>query len=126
MIKKNNISKSILGKKVYLILGFHISLTLREVGRNWTRDCGGTVLTGLISMADSVRFLYNQNHLSRDGIIHSKLGPSTSIINQENALQTCQKANLMEFFLYWLSLFPSMSKFVSSWQKKEKTNQRTH
>lgn len=79
-------------------------------------------------MADSVRFLYNQDHLPRDGTTHSKLGPFTSIINQENVLQTCQQANLMEVFLYWLSLFPSMSKFVSSWQKnqKKKNNQHTH
>ena len=41
-------------------------------------------------------FLYNPEHLPRNGTAHSGLCPPTSIINQENILQACLQANLME------------------------------
>lgn len=37
-----------------------------------------------------------QEHLPREGTAHSMLTPPTSIVNQENAPQTCLQANLME------------------------------
>lgn len=40
----------------------------------------------------------SQDHLPREGPTHKKLDSSRSIINQEDAPQSCLEANLMEAF----------------------------
>ena len=45
-----------------------------------------------------------QAKLARGGTNHSRLGLPTSVINQNNALQTCQQANLMEAILVFTFL----------------------
>lgn len=47
------------------------------------------LLTGLLPMAYSAFCLYYLDHLPRCGAIHNGLGSPTSVINQENASQTC-------------------------------------
>lgn len=79
-------------------------------GRNPKQDHGGrnlshshgdyerVFLTDLLPVPCSACFLKKktQHHLPRD--IHSEMGPSTSIIHEENASQTCLQDNLMEIF----------------------------
>lgn len=50
-----------------------------------------------------------QDQFSKGNIIHSRLGPSTLIIYQENDSKTCLKANLKKEFLNWSSFFPDHS-----------------
>lgn len=49
---------------------------------------------------------FHITHLLRDATAHSGLGPSTSIINQENVPQTCLQANLMQVFSQLRFIFP--------------------
>lgn len=59
------------------------------------------VLHGFLSL---VSYMI-QNHLPRGGNTHNGLGLPMSIINQENNLQTCPQAKLMEeFSLLWFPL----------------------
>lgn len=51
-------------------------------------------LTGLLSQLSYT----NQDHLQRGCTAPSEVKPPALIINQENALQTCEQANLMETF----------------------------
>ena len=54
-------------------------------------------LTGLFLMACLACLSYiTQDHLPTGGTAPVLLVPFTSVINQENTLQTCVKANLME------------------------------
>ena len=50
--------------------------------------------------------------MSKDNTTHHELGPPTWIINQENVLQTCLKAGLMEVFSHLELFFPDNSSFV--------------
>lgn len=54
-------------------------------GRNWSRDHGEMLLTELFSLFPKA----TQYQLPRGSITHYGLGPSTSIVNQENAPQAC-------------------------------------
>lgn len=49
-------------------------------------------------------------------LTRGELGSPIAISNQENVLQTCLQASVMETFPYWDSFFPDMCKLVSSWQ----------
>lgn len=71
----------------------------------WLAPCGLLLFSHII-----------QDYLLRHGTAHSGWGPHTSIVNQGNAQRTCLQASLMEAFSQD-SLFPDMSRFMSSWQK---------
>lgn len=59
-------------------------------GRNWSRDHGGTVFIGLLSvLLSKPAFLYSQNHLSRSDTANSKLGPTMLSLMKPISLRKC-------------------------------------
>lgn len=64
-------------------------------------------------MVCSVCFLYTQDHLPRSGTTHSKVGPPTPIISQENVPQAFPETSLVGA----LSQLKFLPKLVTSWQK---------
>lgn len=59
-----------------------------------------------------------QDHLTRSGTTHHRLGPLTSLINKENAPQVCLQANLMELFPQLTPPCLRGPKPVSNWGEK--------
>jgi hypothetical protein len=106
LLWQNTMIKSNLGRKgfIWLACPSHSAswrqVRLQTQGRNWSRDSGVTLLTGLFLMAHSVWFS------------HSELGLPTSTISKENARVTFLQAILMDTVLTWESLFPATSSWV--------------
>lgn len=75
-------------------------------GQNWKQSprgaCSLTCSRPVVSYL-SYRIQY---HLPRAGTTYSELGPSTSVINQENASQTSLQAISWSHFLNYHFLFP--------------------
>jgi hypothetical protein len=71
---------------------------------------------GLLTLLSYTTQEYFLRHREWNGgsTTHSGLGPLTSIINQENALQSCLQASLMEAFFSpnGGSLFSTNSSFI--------------
>lgn len=65
--------------------------------RSWSRCHRGALLTGFLCTAYSAWFLIQVN------TTHSGVGPPTSIINSENASQTCLQPIPWQQFLKWSS-----------------------
>ena len=63
----------------------------------------------MLLIHSSACFLMTQSYLITGGTAPGELHPATSIINQENALQTYLQANLMEAFSQVTFLFPNNS-----------------
>lgn len=68
-------------------------------------NCGGMQLLALF-IALSLPFHTVQDYLSRSDTAHSGLGLPRSIINQENATQTCPQVSLMEADAQLNDIFP--------------------
>lgn len=84
----------------------------RKTRRNSHRDHGGIMLDVLL-VAYSLCFLQHKDHLAWGGIIPRGLDPLMSIISQENDLQICRQAKLMEAFTQLRFSLPIWSKLVS-------------
>ena len=80
------------GRKEFLsAYSYRPSWTEVSAGRH-----GGALLISLLLMASSACFLTPQDHLPRQPTSCSGLSPTTSILNQENAPQTCLQANMRQ------------------------------
>lgn len=107
---KNNLG----GKNlVYLTTPRSQSSTTESQGRNWSRDCR----TLHAPLACSACFSYmSQVHLG--STIHNGLGPSASVINQENTSQACLQNSLVNwgFSLFeWLCFYQLLEKNNTMW-----------
>lgn len=60
--------------------------------RQWRNTAYWFAPRSLLSLLSSIP----QGHLSRESTAPSGLGPSTSLIEEENVLKACSQANLME------------------------------
>lgn len=64
--------------------------------RNWSLDCGGTLLSGLLSLACLGWFLIPiRDYIPKCGNALSWINSSVSIINLKNAIQICPQTNQM-------------------------------
>jgi hypothetical protein len=79
----------------------------KEVGgRDWCRDHGGVLLTGLllISCADLLSY-GTQDHQASWEFTCNGMDPPISIISQDNALGACLQANTIEAFFFLSEIF---------------------
>lgn len=66
------------------------------------RHGGGLLFTALLPVLCFLNI--NVGCQARSGIPQIYLGPPIPIINQENSLQACLQANIMEFFFFFSQL----------------------
>jgi hypothetical protein len=79
-------------------------------GTNWSWDRGGVLVIDLfLGLCSACFFIPPKTTLSRGGTSYSGLDYTTSIISQGDVTQTCSRANSMQAFLNWSSLFPNGS-----------------
>ena len=64
--------------------------------------------------------------MPKDGTVHSESDPSTLTTSQEYGQQTCLKANPMEAFLSWGSLFSEDPSLHHIDKMKQRNKQRTN
>lgn len=81
-------------------------------GRNWSCLLTGSLWFTQLSFIYIYRYIYIPELCAQGGTALSGLGPPKSIINQENAPQTCLEANLMEAFSQLRFCPPRISAFI--------------
>jgi hypothetical protein len=97
-----------------------------QVG-SWCRNLKARTQTAMepahwrmLSMGCSVCFYVTKAHLFVGGMTHSRLGPATSIINQENVPQKWPQANLLKAVPDWDFCFLDESSLCQVDKKKKK------
>ena len=96
----NTMTKSILGRKRFISSLKTLGLLYywRNSGQELIqRGNGGTLLAGLACSA-WLLIAPRTTYLPRGGTSHSGLGPPSSVINQQNASQSCSQANQVGAF----------------------------
>jgi hypothetical protein len=99
-------------EELYFNLWFHITQPIieRSQGRNWGRDHGRMLHTGLLSLACSLCFLIHPR-TTCPGLIPPTVAwalPHQSLILKMSHRLAC-RPNWLQHFLNWGSLFPSDS-----------------
>lgn len=84
------LAKSNLGRKGFCLTSTSTSKRITEASQGRNSGTQTETMEGRCFLTHGLPpYLCSMTHLPRDGTAHSVLGPLTSIINQEKALQTC-------------------------------------
>lgn len=110
-------------KGLFEMTVYHWRISAQELkagsgGRNWSGNHGGMLLAGLLCMTCSA-FVLSQPKPIWPGV----LSP-TPIRHQENSSQRHHRPISWKRFLDWASLFPDISRFALSSQKKNPAYKR--
>lgn len=88
-------------------------------GRTWSRDHEGVLLTGLLLMACLACFLYNPVLPAQEQHCQQWAGPShVSYYSRKCPHRLAYRPILWRHCFQLMSLFPNISRFMSSWQNR--------